>query len=151
MDLQNIAFAFENLEYIVVPAHKVKHIYMLDIQDNLTFNDGSTRVNQHKSAEHIFIQLKKSADDPSNQTEHHSKTFQLFDRLINQNDVCTIIVNMDTDSEKEINVYWAETADDYCNPSQTARIGPDGDLYFVVSSEKTVDDYLPEEFTPEIN
>lgn len=105
MDLQNIAFAFENLEHIIVPANQVEHIYMLDIQDNLTFNDGSPIVHQDKSAEHVFIQLKTTADGPSNDAEHHSKAFLLFDRLINQKDVTMISLNMNTDHQKDIGIY----------------------------------------------
>ena len=72
-----------------------------------------------------------------------SENVSLCERLTHK-DIVSLNFTYEDDTEETVYVNYGGDADEY-NPYQTSKIGPNGDLYIVISKDKTVDDIYTDE------
>lgn len=139
---QFIDLVLENSEVIQIKSEHIHFFHAGEITRSIS-RFGTNAIHDMTSCKEIFLQLSPLSNDMSSYdfTYHNNNTLP-FDRLLKHQDLVAINIKFDDDSEEYIYVSWGGESD-WINAHQTCRVSQQtGDLFIVVSENKTADTYF---------
>ncbi|MCM1324381.1 MAG: hypothetical protein NC218_09480 [Acetobacter sp.] len=150
MNLKSITFGFENCESITIDGKYVCQFLVDDIHAYFA-RIACNAITKVDIADTFVIEIAAMADKPYKAFGQLDPTTSKFKRFLAYNDITSIDFTLYNDYGDEPNEetysYWLGWKGDCeeINEAQTTYLSDLGNLYIVVSKDKTFDDYFNKE------
>lgn len=130
----NIKIIFENTESLEIPIKNIGHFRISNIKEHISSTARS--IEKYKTGENLFLEIDKEGNIPFKNLLNEEEL--TFDRLLEFNDICAIIINID-DKKEEIELPYDGPIEEI-NELQKTYLSKNGNLYIVIDKEKNIED-----------
>lgn len=148
---KTLTVAFENCESLEIPEKAVKHLDLEGITQDIHSYQG--HIEASYIAKRTLLQLDENELDkiyPSFSEYHDEYDDTGLDRLLNSNDIVSLIFTTEDDHKTEVYVDWEDGYDGQSNKYQHTSLftHPDGifdGLYIAIGKDAKFPDYVEED------
>lgn len=150
-NIEAIEFVFENCECITVDSKYIGDLLIEGFKTNVR-RLGVNAIREYTSCERVDLIIYKDGNTTS---ESYGDKYSVFDRILSWNDITSIYLKYEDNTEQEIFVPW-DNENDYCynvnNEAQSSFIDKYGNLYLTINEEcQNVLDIYTDDMMEQIN
>ena len=149
-NIEAIEFVFENCECITVDSKYIGDLLIEGFKTNVR-KLGVNAIREYTSCERIDLIIYKDGNTIS---ESYGDKYSVFDRILNWNDITSIYLKYEDDTEQEIFVPWDDENDCYSNVNNKAQSSfvSDEHLYLTINKDcQSVHDVYTDETVEYLN
>ena len=138
--VESIELVFENMDYIVIPAHYFEEFCIKDVRTDIWSMKGNEAIWRY-TAKVIKLVLKEKTDRVATTFEGdmHSIKYDgetLFERIYGHDDITSVNLIYEDESFDRFAVEWLDGKDEYHNKYQTTRLEEGGKLVVNIQEGK---------------
>lgn len=132
-NIKAIEFVFENCECLTVDSKYIGDILIEGFETNVR-RLGVNAIREYTSCERIDLIIYKDANTTS---ESYGDKYKVFDRILSWNDITSICLKYEDDTEQEIYVPWEGENNYYYNANNKAQSSfvSDEHLYLTINKD----------------
>ena len=149
-NIEAIEFVFENCECLTVDSKYIGDLLIEGFKTNVR-KLGVNAIRECTSWERIDLIIYKDGNTTS---ESYGDKYSVFDRILNWNDITSIYLKYEDDTEQEIFVPWDDENDYYYNVNNKAQSSfvSDEHLYLTINKDcQSVHDVYTDETVEYLN
>ena len=149
-NIEAIEFVFENCECITVDSKYIGDLLIEGFETKVR-KLGVNAIREYTSCERIDLIIYKDGNTTS---ESYGDEYSVFDRILSWNDITSIYLKYEDDTEQEIFVPWEGENDyyDVCNNEAQSSFISDEHLYLTINKDcQNVHDVYTDETVEYLN
>ena len=149
-NIEAIEFVFENCECITVESKYIGDLLIEGFETKVR-RLGVNAIREYTSCERIDLIIYKDGNTTS---ESYGDKYKVFDRILSWNDITSIYLKYEDDTEQEIFVPWDDENDCYSNVNNKAQSSfvSDEHLYLTINKDcQSVHDVYTDETVEYLN
>lgn len=146
-DVKSIEFGFENCECFTIDAKYFGTLELMDFETQIRRN-ACNSISKTNFVNTVAIEIFSEGNGDYHPFEIKNETMKFFDRLQEYNDIVDLTITYSDDTIENYYVDYDEGGDDSLgapNINQHSYMNKFGDLYIVISKDKSIFDFFDEE------
>ena len=150
-NIKAIEFVFENCECITVDSKYIGDLLIEGFETKVRKFGVKDAIREYTSCERIDLIIYK---DGNLTVESYGDKYSVFDRILNWNDITSIYLKYEDDTEQEIFVPWDDENDYYnvCNNKAQSSFVSEEHLYITINKDcQSVHDVYTDETVEYLN